>query len=794
MIFVSGRHFILFLRQLTKNRMEKMMMSGNEQLSSRTLKERDWISWVHQKMLILTTLPFRISLQAKIKIFVSFYQVLSTIESVYGVRPNSNLFDRWFEIFKYFEVDLFDIMINIHATCLGTMKFRLLLIGTWPFIFLLVLAMLVTIFTLTGCWITIKKESDSSTRQKRQSSRGAFGVIGHAQKKTKLICTRILKVTVILLYFMLPQVSLNIFDAIKCQAFDTNDATSETRSYLTADFSLECRTHDEDYLQQRKLFWVFFVIWPICTPIFFILLLFSVQEAVQSKHITPLAEACEFLWREYDESMMFWDVIDTLRKLFLTGFIILIDIREGSSKILRLVVVIIASALFLCALTLVRPYKRMDDLYLAVVSNMLLIGIFTFGVVIKLCEGDDSDGMCERYTSFDRNASLASQLLAYLSISFFVIAVIQMITAPTIVLASGATLHLEMPKHCLYHAFVSHTWGTGQAQTHAIVRKMQLLLPGLKFWLDVDDLKEMRNLEQYIGDSLVFIIYYSQGYFKSPNCNREVYAALAEDKPVLIIYKGDDDKLDGTFVKRKMIEECQSSFLFEANKPGPNEVYNYLFSQRDPIAWFNDAVFSAVSIRLISECIMSCLPFYQKNATVLLEGLRVPGDLGPVKMTSSIEILVCDTNSGARELAEEGRELVPVPQRHLITTHDAKSFFQDFDAMRETLPRIIYPRKVVLLLYFDLSTFQDNGDGWEVGNIIQRALDKQIPVVMIRETDPSKFGCNMDEIRDMIPYRLLRRPHSLLDNHLIYPIYTSSKFRVASLRNMLYLMRGKQKK
>jgi hypothetical protein len=61
-----------------------------------------------------------------------------------------------------------------------------------------------------------------------------------------------------------------------------------------------------------------------------------------------------------------------------------------------------------------------------------------------------------------------------------------------------------------------------------------------------------------------------------------------------------------------------------------------------------------------------------------------------------------------------------------------------------------------------------------VGNIVQRALDKKITVVMIRETDPDprRGGCTIDDIVQMIPQRLLGRrgPYNFLDSHLVYPL------------------------
>ncbi len=50
-------------------------------------------------------------------------------------------------------------------------------------------------------------------------------------------------------------------------------------------------------------------------------------------------------------------------------------------------------------------------------------------------------------------------------------------------------------------------------------------MPGLKIWLDVDELTEMDELEESVKASAVFVIYYSRNYFWSKNCQRELYTA-----------------------------------------------------------------------------------------------------------------------------------------------------------------------------------------------------------------------------------------------------------------------------
>jgi hypothetical protein len=60
--------------------------------------------------------------------------------------------------------------------------------------------------------------------------------------------------------------------------------------------------------------------------------------------------------------------------------------------------------------------------------------------------------------------------------------------------------------------------GTGQDQTHAIVRQLQLKMPSIKIWLDVDNLNNLGNLEDSVGVSVAFIVFLSKGYFRSKNC------------------------------------------------------------------------------------------------------------------------------------------------------------------------------------------------------------------------------------------------------------------------------------
>ena len=50
-----------------------------------------------------------------------------------------------------------------------------------------------------------------------------------------------------------------------------------------------------------------------------------------------------------------------------------------------------------------------------------------------------------------------------------------------------------------WHLFLSHIWGTGQDQCAAIKRNLQLLLPGVSIFLDVDNLDDVSQLEKHVA-------------------------------------------------------------------------------------------------------------------------------------------------------------------------------------------------------------------------------------------------------------------------------------------------------
>ena len=96
--------------------------------------------------------------------------------------------------------------------------------------------------------------------------------------------------------------------------------------------------------------------------------------------------------------------------------------------------------------------------------------------------------------------------------------IIEAAQVPTFrLLTTGNRPELALAKGHKWHLFLSHIWGTGQDQCATIKRQLTLIMPDVSIFLDVDDLKSIDALEEYVDATAIIMIFVSKGYFMSKN-------------------------------------------------------------------------------------------------------------------------------------------------------------------------------------------------------------------------------------------------------------------------------------
>merc|ERR1719491_1479316 len=293
------------------------------------------------------------------------------------------------------------------------------------------------------------------------------------------------------------------------------------------------------------------------------------------------------------------------------------------------------------------------------------------------------------------------------------------INTPSVrVISTGSKPNLELPGDCKFHAFFSHIWSTGKDKTHTAVRKMQLFLPGVRIWLDVDELTNVDQLEESVNSCVVMIIFYTKGYFRSKNCRREVYAAVTADKPIYLIYESDICDVE------EMREEC-----YKYCNKGEN-ILEKLFANT-PIPWLGNggSSFAIESIKLVSIAILSNLPFYKRIPGQLEKGVKIAGECSQLKLPSPVDVLVCEDNVGAHRIADEAKTHLPENDDSLNIC-DARLVL---DEASKDYSLLLQGNTKYLLLYLDEDVFLDEDE--EVSKLVRMALGMGIQVLKVHELD-----------------------------------------------------------
>ena len=287
-----------------------------------------------------------------------------------------------------------------------TIEQRLLINSFWPYMLIVLIIFLMWVYYSIG-------NNNSSTK------------IGEGSSIWRIMQRQSIQVIIIVVYLSLPLVCSGIFDAIKCQAFQKDDLNNKKVSHLLIDMSVECGEDNEDFQRIFRIFIFVFILWSVLTPLAFLWQLYRIRHSVQSNSISFIADASRFFWQDYEPSMLYWDVIDTKRKLTLSGIIMFIDIQEGSTRILRLIIANIISMVYFGLLLAFRPYKRNDDFNLAFINNLLLMSCFSLGIILKACDDEiamiQGRDICDNVVAKNLSFVAASLIVAGIMLSMLVI-------------------------------------------------------------------------------------------------------------------------------------------------------------------------------------------------------------------------------------------------------------------------------------------------------------------------------------------------------------------------------------
>jgi len=324
-----------------------------------------WISvplrvGMHRAQILMS----KFGLVPKVKLLLSFAQVVASLDSTYNVGLPESWFE-WTNFLRFLgEVDWTGWMIPT-ACIVGNDMIRYLLLRS------LAPLVLILIAPLAGAAL-----SWTFRRNRRDNSPGGWHRLADW-----------LPVSLFLTFCFTPSVSSTIFRAWHCVSFPFNDF-GEERSFLAQDMSVSC-DESEEYSRVLLVAWILVTIWPVGMVLTYAALLFPLRNDFHEEELQlPIVHATAFLHRDYKPAYFWWEVVSLLQRTVLTGWLLLID---DDLQFLRLFAAVVFSNAFLVLLLSCSPYKRLLDHALAVCCQILLVCMFLCGLLVRLFEDISND-------------------------------------------------------------------------------------------------------------------------------------------------------------------------------------------------------------------------------------------------------------------------------------------------------------------------------------------------------------------------------------------------------------------
>ncbi|GMH74686.1 hypothetical protein TrLO_g1945 [Triparma laevis f. longispina] len=155
----------------------------------------------------------------------------------------------------------------------------------------------------------------------------------------------------------------------------------EVTDYLVADKSIDCNDPTHKFYQGLSCF--FIALYPIGIPVIYFLELWKHREAIQDSDKRETDDEIKhiiFLWRDYRPENWWFEVYECVRRLSLTGGLILI----GSGSVTQLVYALLVSVIGLFVITLCKPYNESEENAIAEYTAWAVFLTFLAAIMVTL--------------------------------------------------------------------------------------------------------------------------------------------------------------------------------------------------------------------------------------------------------------------------------------------------------------------------------------------------------------------------------------------------------------------------
>jgi hypothetical protein len=566
----------------------------------------------------------------------------------------------------------------------------------------------------------------------------------------------------VLSYLVYPSSSSVFFQTFNCRTID------DVR-YHTKDLRIVCDT--PEHTTAEAVATTMIVLFAFGLPVLYLALLIPQrrQLVTSSPQGDSLHVNMGFFCKDYKPRFYWWEVVEVFRKLLLTG--VLVRFEKGSS--LQIVLAVSIIILHMVLLVHFKPYKKLKHTIFALFVYLAMLFVFFAGLLLSMMQvlGNYVDENEHTFLSGLSDQRIG-ELLVVALLSVLVTATVIVLDELRAAANSNVLKHGETdqpvvfapctgPSH--YHLFLSHVWSSGQDQVQAIKKELQLLVPSMAIFLDVENLTDIGGLEKLIEGSDVTLFFLSEGYLESWNVLREVRHAISTflKRACGIILVREPEKIHGKVSMDDISKSCPQhigcAVHVKSYDPSCSEcaecpvdirgfMHNRVCGSSSAtcgvIDWFRVKDYKIISLKLIVQQMLVAA------ATTADVQLKLRDELGSKQIIFRQRlplprVLVFTPMHTQCRLSQDARQ-------HLLElTPGIKVTGIGHGEYGPSLSTLIrdpnYSSRLVVPVYDGV--FEDK----QAVDALQLALEAAIPVVLLHERDPAHLGCEFGKIFDACP-------------------------------------------
>ena len=235
-------------------------------------------------------LAVAVSLQAKLKIFISFYQVTVVLGNTYSVKL-PDVYTEWIRAFDWLDdLDAVRLLSGVPRECIvSTYSSRLIFGCVTP---LVAVAIVMVGSVLYECCTMLPGRFKAINRSRRRRRRFS---LRNASLRGLYVATPF---ALVVGFAFISSVSASIFRVRACFPvgyIDPAGSPDGQRFFLRSDPSITCRPMSEEYASLVQLMWVLVAVWPVGVVVGFTLLLLPCRHAIIHGESNKLTRATRFL-------------------------------------------------------------------------------------------------------------------------------------------------------------------------------------------------------------------------------------------------------------------------------------------------------------------------------------------------------------------------------------------------------------------------------------------------------------------------------------------------------------------